>query len=150
MSGSYATPAFQTPNASAYKGMVEIKGGTGRRIEFYDFLFGASGTPSDDTITYSIIRTTGTAGAGASVTSEALDPADVASTTTNLEDLTTEATTAGIELFELPVNVRASYRWVAAPKGEIIVAATANLGCAFRSKSPGFILQTDCTVHHKE
>jgi hypothetical protein len=150
MSGRYATPAFQTPNGSAYKGMVEIKGGTSHRLWFYDFLFGASGTPSDSTITYAIIRTTGVAGVGSAVVSEALDPADVATTTTNLEDLTTEATTAGIELFELAVNVRASYRWVAAPKGEIVVAATANLGCAFRSKSPAYILQTDCTVHHKE
>lgn len=150
MSGRYATPAFQTPNAATYKGMVEIKGGTSTRISFYDFLFGASGTPSDSTITYAIIRTSGVAGVGAAVVSEALDPADVATTTTNLEDLTTEATTAGIELFELAVNVRASYRWVSAPKGEIIVAATANLGCAFRSKSPAYVLQTDCTVHHQE
>ncbi len=150
MSGRYATPAFQAVNTSAYKSMAEIKGGTSHRLWFHDFMFGASGTPSDSTITYAIIRTSGVAGVGTGVTSEALDPADVASTTTNLEDLSTEPTTAGIELFELAANVRASYRWVAAPKGEIVVAATANLGCAFRSKSPAYVLQTDCTVHHKE
>ena len=150
MGARYVTAAFQTPIAAANKTIVELKGSTDGRIKLYDWLMGASGTPADNALVYVIQRTTGIVGVGAAIVPEALDPADVAAAITVLEDLTTEPTAAGIALVELPVNLRASYRWVAAPNSEIVVAAVANEGLLVAARSAAYTGQAESTVWHEE
>ena len=74
-----------------------------------------------------------TTAAGTTVTPTDLDMADRASQSKCLENLTTEPTyTANEELLEVPLNHRATFRWVAAPGGEIVTPATNNFGAGFK------------------
>lgn len=105
---------------------VEI-GTNARRFKVYDVVVGSSATPADNAAEYSIYRATGGTPAGTSVTEQALDGADVASEMVALSALTTEPT-GKISIVNFPVNMRATFRWVAAPGSEIVVPSTANAG----------------------
>lgn len=145
----YGTTGFQTPVAAAAKSMLELLGTAGVIISVYDLMVGASGTPADTVLTYSVDRATVT-GTGTPVTPEPLDAAiALAATGTAEEDHTVEPTIAGIPVIELPVNQRASYRWVAAPGGEL-KAALGTSGWAFRVKSASYVGQAEVSVHHEE
>lgn len=104
------------------------------RPYLYDFTFGATGTPVDSVQTVTVTRATSMTAAtsNAAVTGSPLDSTDAASTTTFGGTWTTEPT-IGVILFSVGLNVRATYRWVAAPGGELICPATANAGLALRS-----------------
>ena len=81
---------------------------------------------------------------------EKLDPADVVAVVACEEDATIEPTFAGVDVIQIPVNLRASYRWVAAPGSEIVVAAVANEGLAATSLSSAYTGQTECTCLWEE
>ena len=75
------------------------------------------------------ITAASTEAAGTTVTPTALDIADRAAQSKVLENCGTEPTyTANQELLEVPLNHRATFRWVAAPGGEIITPATDKFG----------------------
>jgi hypothetical protein len=79
-----------------------------------------------------------TTGTTTAVVAAPLDPDDPAATTTAGQNATADPTyTAATEIIDLPLNQRASYRWVAAPGGEIVVPATANNGLGFQVLSTG-------------
>ena len=150
MSARYGSTGNHAVVAAAYGSMLEIKGGTTLRARIYDWMFGADGTPADNALVYLMQKTTAVVGVGTSVTPEPLDPADPAAEATALEDLTTEPTLAGIPIIELPVNLRASYRWVAAPGSEIVIAAVANEGVDFAVKSATYAGTAKSSVLHEE
>ena len=57
-----------------------------------------------------------------------------ASQCTCLENHTSEPTyTSNTEVLEIPLNHRATFRWVAAPGSEIITPATDNNGLGFKN-----------------
>lgn len=149
MGARYATTAFQTPVGTSYKTVLEMLGGSTLRFRLYDWLIGSSGTPADNALVHAIFRITAS-GTGTAVTPQKLDPADVAGVVTMKEDNTGEPTTAGIAVLEIPVNLRASYRWVAAPGSEIVVAAISNQGLATMAKAAAFTGKTEHSVLHEE
>jgi hypothetical protein len=69
----------------------------------------------------------------------ALDPADASMAAMAYVNSSAEtgtlAFTAGTNPLYVGVNQRASYRWVAAPGSEIVIAAVSSNGLAVRSKS---------------
>jgi hypothetical protein len=106
---------------------------TAHRNIVYELWFGNEGAPADLVTVYHVARVT-TDGAGTSVTPSALDPNDRASQCTCLENHTTEPTyTANGELLEMPLNHRATFRWVAAPGSELITPATDNNGLGLKA-----------------
>jgi hypothetical protein len=106
---------------------------TAHRNMVYELWFGNEGAPADQVTVYHIARVT-TDGAGSAVTPSPLDPADRASQCTCLENHTTEPTyTSGGEILEVPLNHRATFRWVAAPGGEIVTPATDNNGLGLKA-----------------
>ena len=118
----------------------------------YDWTLGTTGTPSDSVMTVSIVRGAGsTATYGTAGTPNPLDFADPAATATVLQACTTEQT-AGVTLFTVGLNVRATYRWVAAPGGELVTAAGtgAQSSVALRALSPAYVLDASATVYHGE
>ena len=149
MGARYAMPGLQTPNTTTFKTMLEMLGGTALRFRFYDFLMGASGSPADNALVYGLRRITAS-GTGSTVVAEALDPADVTARVICEENATIEPTFAGLNLIEIPMNLRASYRWVAAPGSEVVVAAVANEGLAATSLSSAYTGQTECTCFWEE
>lgn len=133
MPGRYAATGAQdvttaTPGDSA----LTIEGGTDQRPQVYDWTSGWGGTPADNAITLRFQRTTAAA-TMTSVVAEALDPDDPASRTTTGENVTVEGTLGGIPIFEQIINQRATYRWVAAPGGEIVIPASADNGLSWAS-----------------
>jgi hypothetical protein len=122
-----------------------------RRMKVYDFIFGSEATPADAAILWTVNRCT-TEGTGTSVTHAPLDTADSVSTAIALENLTIEPThTASTTLLNVALNQRATFRWVAAPGGEIVIPATDENGIACQTDtiSTGTPVITS-TVHWAE
>ena len=92
----------------------------------YDYNVGTVTAPADNIFEQLIMRVTD-AGTGAAVTPSPLDVADTASIFDATDTFTIDPTTTA-ELLRIPLNHRASYRWVAAPGGELVWPATANNG----------------------
>jgi hypothetical protein len=128
----------------------KIERGASKRFKIYDFMLSADGTPADNVLTWQIRQATTAGTAGAAVVAQPLDAADGAAVTTADEDFTIEPTLTGTPVFELSLNQRASYRWVAAPGGEIVQADTASEGQAFLVKSPGYTGGVTLTAHFEE
>ena len=106
---------------------------TAHRNMVYELWFGNEGSPADQVTVYHVARIT-TDGSGSAVTPSPLDPGDRASQCTCLENHTTEPTYAsGGEILEIPLNHRATFRWVAAPGGEIVTPATDNSGLGLKA-----------------
>lgn len=102
---------------------------TPRRGKLYDFNVGCTTTPADAVFDYVIRRVTGSA-TGSAVTPNPLDPADAASLFDAEDTITADAASfaAGTLLDRVPLNHRATFRWVASPGGELVWPATASNG----------------------
>lgn len=100
-----------------------------RRFKLYDVTFGSNATPGDNVFNH-IIQRIATAGTGSTAKGVvSLDPADSVTGLTATDTITVDATlTTNAILKNVALNQRATYRWVAAPYGEILVPAVANNG----------------------
>lgn len=141
--------ALEDAYAAALTTGGHVSRGASRRAKVFDFMFGSDGTPADNVIDLVVRRHT-TAPTSTAVVADSLDPADPAAITTCGENVTAEPTFAGTGLMELPVNQRASYRWVAAPGGELVIPDTANAGIAFRHNGAVAAGNFNMTVHFEE
>lgn len=124
------------------KQMVGITAATGattlRRAWIYEIDFGTTSTPADTFLNLQAHRST-TAGTGAAAIAYPLDAADAASLMTVATGaMSAEPAIAVVgSLLNIPLNQRASYRWVAAPGGELVVPATNTVGIAVGASSAG-------------
>lgn len=141
-------------NTTTYKTQLDITAATGattlRRAWLYDLMFGVDGTPADNVVVWKADRQTST-GTRSAVVPPPLDFADAAAlitcgANTTIEGIITSAT----QLIEIGVNQRASYRWVAAPGGELIVPATNVAGIGVRTKSPAYTGTVTAACHFWE
>ena len=139
---------------TTYKTQLDVTAATGattlRRAAIYDVLVGVDGTPADNVVVWKLDRQTST-GTRTAVTPPPLDAGDAAAlitcgANTTIEGIITSAT----QLLEVAVNQRASYRWVAAPGGELIVPATNVAGIGLRAKSPAYTSTVTGLVHFQE
>lgn len=110
-------------------GYLNAAASSPRRAKVYDWKLGCSDTPADNIFNHTIQRCT-TAPTASAKTPNSLDPADTLACTIVANDtVTVDGTlTANAFLDSIPLNSRASFRWVAAPYGELIIPATANNG----------------------
>jgi hypothetical protein len=105
--------------------VIVINGTTAVRPALYDLNIGFA-SPADNSIEWIVQRITAE-GTDTTVTPQPIDSGDPACATTSGENSTIEPTkTAGAELLDEELNQRASYRWVAAPGGEILCPASTN------------------------
>lgn len=151
-----STAGGGTPQAmtTTLKTLLSLTAATGattlRKAWIYDVLFGTDGTPADNAMTFQIDRQT-TVGTGTSLTPNPLDSGDAASLVTATGNHTVEPTiTANTALLSIGINQRASYRWVAAPGGEMVVPATNVAGLGLRAKSPAYTGTATGTIHFIE
>jgi len=150
MGERYGSVGFMTTNAATRKTMLRLTGSTTLIFKVYEWIVGSDGSPADGVFVYEAQRTT-TTGTMTSVTPEPLDTAHglVAEATAG-SLATAEPTYAGVIALAIPLNARASQRWVAAPGGELVAARVASNGLGFGSRSPALTISTRCTVHHEE
>lgn len=132
--------AFARWGVSANKGAANVQGvlylnaaaASMRRAKIYDLSMGSGAAPADNAFIWIIQRCTTTPTATA-LTPNSLDPADtLASTIVANATVTADGTlTANAFLYRDALNQRATFRWVAAPYGELIIPATASNGFMF-------------------
>lgn len=137
---------------SSYKTLILETSTAAIKPYIYDFTFGTTGTPSDSVVQLTCTRFSATAATvGSAVSPVALDSTDPGSTTTAVFAVTAEEA-AGVVLFQVGLNVRATYRWVAAPGGELVMAAstTTNGSIGIRALSPAYTLDANATLYHAE
>jgi hypothetical protein len=103
-----------------------------RRVSIYDTEFGSEDTPADSPFIWELTRTTTVGTIGSSVTPSPKDLADAAATTLAGQAHTVDPT-LGAVLKSIPLNMRATMRWVTIPDDGFIIPATANNGIAFRT-----------------
>jgi hypothetical protein len=106
--------------------VARADGTAAQRGRVYDYMVGALTTPADNVFDHELYRTS-TAGTGAALTLQPLDPAESAAIADGGDTFTADPT-IGTVLFRMPLNHRAAYRWVAAPGGELVWPATTNNG----------------------
>lgn len=151
--GSTSGAGTQQATAAAYVGaLIGLTGANAapRRNKIYDVLIGTNGTPADNFIEWDISRVT-VASTATSATPNPLDLADATSTTTTTVNSSTHGTiTANSNQFYVGVNQRASYRWVAAPGGELVAPATSSAGFQLRVRSGGYTGTATGTIHFEE
>lgn len=123
-----------------------------RRAAVYDLTFGCDATANDSAFVIQGQRCT-TAGTGAALTPNALDPADTLASTIVAKDTITVDPTPTAGAFPFPgfaMNGRQTVRWVAAPYGELIIPATASNGFSFGVKVATVVsLQFGCNFDER-
>ena len=127
--------------STAYKTLLALTAATATltSAEVTEFSVGTDGSPpADNVIQWDVSRQTA-AGTSTAVTPNRLNGAKRAAGTVASANFTAEGTiTAASSLWALPINQRASFRWVAVPGSELIIPATDLAGFALRAKSPAY------------
>jgi len=151
--GSSSNAGTQQSMTTTYVGsLIGLTGANSapRRIKIYDVLLGTDGTPADNYVEWDISRIT-TNSTATSATPNPLDMADATSLTTTTVNSSTHGTiTANSNMFYVGVNQRASYRWVAAPGGELVSPATSSAGFQLRARSGAYTGAATGTFHFEE
>ena len=125
----YSASGSQNLASSAITALTIAAQSTAHRNIVYDITIGNVGAPADLVTLHTIQRITAVGTAGSAVTPSLLDISDRASQSAVGENHSSEPTyTSATELMEIPLNHRATFRWVAAPGGELITPASNNSG----------------------
>lgn len=136
---------------TASEGQWELQGATTVRGEIYDLLFGHGGTAGDNVIKWEIGRVTTTLSTGTTVAPVNLDDGGVAALSAVDDDITVMAgEVAASQMLEVVLNQRATFRWVAAPGGEIRNVALATTAVLCLPSSAGYTGEANSTLHWKE
>jgi len=99
-----------------------------RRSYTYEIIMAHEGAPTDNVLVWTVQRCTAE-GSATEVVPTRLDLADAESDMNVGENHTTEPTyTSTEELLEIPLNMRATFRWVATPGSEIVTPSTNEAG----------------------
>ena len=150
MGDRYAIEGQENAAASA-SAILQITNATTLRGKIYDFSVSASGAMEDDTVQYDVLRFT-VAPTDTTVTPRALDPAAPAAVHSDCGENggTSGTITANTEVFNQGIHVRAAYRWVAVPGGEIVLSAVAANGVVWRALASSYTGTVEATAHFEE
>ncbi len=149
MARRYAVGGQDTNTAGTT--MLGITATTAVRPAIYDLLVGSVATAADNAAEYFLQRYTA-AGTSTGVTPQALDSGDPAATATAGVNHSVEPTyTASAVLLRVAKNQRATFRWVARERGELVLPATAANGIGILANAIGGSAVTeDFQIHYEE
>lgn len=138
--------------ASATLPALTVIGTTAVRTMVYDYILGSSGSPADAAARLTWQRCTTAGTAGSSITPQAIDPGNPAAVTTSgLATFSVGPTlTASALLAEVGINQRATFRWIAAPGGELMIPATSANGLALMPIAVSAAFTLEATVYIAE
>jgi len=121
------------------------------RAKLYELIFSQGGTPADNVIQWLVRRSTVVGTEGAGVVPAPLDSDAPAAQLDGAEDHTVEPTyTAATELLDFDLNQRATFRFVAAPGGELWIPAVADEGIGMTPISGAYAGIASVTAHWEE
>lgn len=117
------------------------------RFKLYDLMVGSEATPQDSIFLWRVFAVSAQ-GTSTGVTPKPLDISDiVASVTTAGENHTIDATPVGGAQLSIPLNQRATFRWVASPGGELISPSTNAAGFALYTPTASALIAVTATAH---
>jgi hypothetical protein len=121
------------------------------RPKVFEFEFGSSVAPADYASNVQLMRMTTAVptGGNIAVAGLALDPGDPASIATGYS-ANTGGTTLSSILLQIGVNMRATFRWVAAPGKEIVLPATNPVGVGLCVSAQSTSYTPDATLLWEE
>ncbi len=129
----------------------ELLGVATVRARIYDITFGQGGAPGDLTIRWQVMRAGTASATGTAAVENPLDPDAPAADILTEEEITASGTVqANSEVIDTDLNQRATYRWIAAPGGEIILPATATESYFFNPSNATYTGIARVTVHWEE
>lgn len=131
---------------------IALDGTTTTRGFVYDLIAGSDATPADNAAEFNLQRFATANGTGTAITPFPLDMADAAAEIDGTENHSTEPTyTANAVLLHWAQNQRATFRWVAAPGGELVIPATSDSGIGLICQTvAGSAVNFNFTVHFYE
>ena len=122
-----------------------------RRAKIAEILLGSVATPADQATRFYVGRTTAVGTEGSGFTPVNLDPGGPAGECDAGIAHSAEPTyTASKELLDFSMNQRATFRWVANPGFEFLLAATQNNGAGLKSKSGTGTAAHEATILFEE
>jgi hypothetical protein len=132
------------PNATYPSLMAYMASAAGVRPKIFEFAISSHASPADYASQFSIMRTTTAAptGGNAQASVPAIDPGDPASLATGYDSATGGATMS-TNMYTVAVNLRASFRWVAAPGKEFVVPNTIYNGA-------GIVVNAQSTAYYPD
>lgn len=140
----------RTASATLAVGSLTAAAANMRRAKVYDILLGSEATPADNAFLWQVQRCTTAGTAGTNPTPLSLDSADSLATTIVAGQAHTVDPTGSTVLMSVPLNQRASFRWVAAPGGELVIPATASNGVKFETPTAGGLVAVTCSAMFDE
>lgn len=122
------------------------------RAKIYDILVGCAATPADLATRFRVGRTTAVGTEGSGFTPVNLDPGGpVSQSDFGVGAFSVEPTkTANADLLGFSINQRATFRWIAAPGGELILPATQNAGACLESVASGGTTAHEACIFFEE
>ena len=110
---------------------ISANASTAHRLWLTEFIIGNVGTPADLVSVYTVGNTSDV-GTGDALTEVPLDPGDAASRAVATGNHTSEPTYTN-DILDIPLNHRATFRWVAAPGNELVNDGTVNDGFGIKT-----------------
>lgn len=144
----YSAAGISTSQAAPAT-ILSLTGSTTVRPIIYDIVVGNATAVAAQAMLITLKSSTA-AGTGTSVTPRPLLAGDVVAQCTALDLLTIEPTYTGASLLDIPLNAQATMRWVAAPEGELVGAATSSNGIGMLVASSTATLAENGTIHFRE
>lgn len=101
---------------------------TARRFKLYDLIIGSDASPADNAFLWEVAKRTAAGTSGSTPTVTPLDTSDTAAATVTPNNNPTASGAGSGTVLGIPLNQRATFRWVAAPGSEIIAPSTSCAG----------------------
>lgn len=131
--------------------IAKLVASTTRRGFIYDIVLGSDATPADVATEFNLIRGTVSGTGSSSPTPRALDPSQGAATlSAKVGTFTGQTKTANSSLLNIALNQRATFRWVAAPGGEVVVPSTSDNWVGIESIASGGTPNINASIHFDE
>ncbi len=152
MGRRYAGFGQTVTDSGAAQTLLTMFGATTIRPAIYDLIMGSAATPAEQAAAIQLERLTAVGTEATGFTPVALDPDDPASLADcGVGNFSSEPTyTAASTLLDFGLHQKATYRWVAAPGGELIVPATAANGIGVKAEEATAAYNIDTTLHWME
>lgn len=136
--------------SACFLGVAHTASSPVSRGRVYELEFGSSITPADNASRVSVARITSLPTGGTTTQDgNKLDPAD-ATSEAKWYAANTGGGTIGTILLAIGLNMRATFRWVAAPGKELVFPATQNNGIAIFVTSQTTSYNPDATIMWEE
>lgn len=132
--GLQQTAITAVDGATGTDAVGELLGTVAVRARLYDIVFGHGSAPADTVIRWEVARATTSATGTAAVEVELDLDAPAAECLVEEEVTVGPTVTANLQLLDMDLNQRATFRWIAAPDAEFMVPASAT-GAIFLNAS---------------